>query len=90
MKWSWSAHDDAELAVLRAVTQHPPAAGQGELDLRSERTGPAAQSAGGPVPITSSLMGSPPEIVLLGEAVQQGDPGAIVMRRGRHRRPGGR
>jgi hypothetical protein len=51
-----SAHDDAELAVLKAAAQQRMAAGQGELDLGLERTAPATP-AGGPLPITSSRMG---------------------------------
>jgi hypothetical protein len=43
-----SAHDDAELEVLKAVARQRLAAGQGELDLGMEPTG------GGPLPITSS------------------------------------
>jgi hypothetical protein len=48
-----SAHDDAELAVLKAAAQQRMAAGQGELDLGLADAG----SAGGPLPITSSRMG---------------------------------
>ncbi|MDT5149898.1 MAG: hypothetical protein QOI01_1631, partial [Mycobacterium sp.] len=51
-----SAHDDAELAVLKAAAQQRMAGGQGELDLGMERIAPAAGS-GGPLPITSSRMG---------------------------------
>jgi hypothetical protein len=40
-----SAHDDAELAVLKAAAQQRMAAGQGELDLGLERTAPAAAAA---------------------------------------------
>jgi len=47
-----SAHDDAELEVLRAVARQRPAAGRGELDLGLERTELAQQGAGGPLPIT--------------------------------------
>src|SRR3954453_15849955 len=50
-----SAHDDAELAVLKAAAQQRMAAGQGELDLGLDRAGPSP--AGGPSPITSSRMG---------------------------------
>ena len=45
-----SAHDDAELEVLKAVARQRLTAGQGELDLGMEPTG------GGPLPITSSRM----------------------------------
>ena len=37
-----SAHDDAELAVLKAAARQRMAAGQGELDLGLECTAPAA------------------------------------------------
>jgi hypothetical protein len=48
-----SAHDDAELEILRAVARRRLAAGQGVLDL-----GPGFGSGGrGPLPITSSRMG---------------------------------
>jgi hypothetical protein len=50
-----SAHDDTELAVLKAAAQQRMAAGQGELELGLDCTAPAA--AGGPLPITSSRMG---------------------------------
>jgi Transposase DDE domain len=49
-----SAHDDAELAVLKAVARQRLAAGQGELDLGLERAG--VGGAGAPLPITSSRM----------------------------------
>lgn len=53
-----SAHDDAELELLKAVARQRMAAGQGELDLGLEVTGPARQGrGGGPLPITSSRMG---------------------------------
>ena len=53
-----SAHDDAELALLKAAAGQRLAAGQGELDLGLERTGPARRgTGGGPLPITSSRMG---------------------------------
>jgi hypothetical protein len=53
-----SAHDDAELALLRAAARQRLAAGQGELDLGLERTEPARRgTGGGPLPITSSRMG---------------------------------
>jgi hypothetical protein len=48
-----SAHDDAELELLKAVARQRLAAGQGVLDL-----GPGFGSrGGGPLPITSSRMG---------------------------------
>ena len=48
-----SAHDDAEVELLKAVARQRLAAGQGLLDL-----GPGFGSgAGGPLPITSSRMG---------------------------------
>jgi hypothetical protein len=46
-----SAHDEAELAALRAAAQQRMAAGQQELGLGLEPAG------GGPLPITSSRMG---------------------------------
>jgi hypothetical protein len=50
-----SAHDEAELAVLKATARQRMAAGQDQLDLGLED---AASSGGGvPVPITSSRMG---------------------------------
>jgi hypothetical protein len=48
-----SAHDDAELELLKAAARQQLAAGQGELDLGLE---PAAQG-GGPLPVASSQMG---------------------------------
>jgi hypothetical protein len=36
-----SAHDDAELEVLKAAARRRMAAGQGELDLGLDRTGSA-------------------------------------------------
>jgi len=47
-----SAHDDAELELLKAAARQRLAAGQGELDLALD-----APAAGGPLPITSSRMG---------------------------------
>jgi hypothetical protein len=47
-----SAHDDAELELLKAAARQRLAAGQGELDL-----GLAVGAPGGPLPITSSRMG---------------------------------
>jgi hypothetical protein len=46
-----SAHDDAELELLKAVARQRLAAGQGELDLGLD-TG----AAGGPLPISASRM----------------------------------
>ena len=50
-----SAHDDAQLELLKAAARQRLAAGQGEFDLGLEvvRVG----KAGGPLPITSSRMG---------------------------------
>jgi hypothetical protein len=48
-----SAHDDAELELLKAAARQRLAAGQGELDLGLD----AAPEAGGPLEITSSRMG---------------------------------
>jgi Transposase DDE domain len=47
-----SAHDDAELELLKAVARQRLAAGQGQLDL-----GLDTAAAGGPLPITASRMG---------------------------------
>jgi len=47
-----SAHDEAELELLKAAARQRVAAGQGELDL-----GLDAGAPGGPLPITSSRMG---------------------------------
>ena len=47
-----SAHDDAELELLKAAARQRLAAGQGELDL-----GLDTSAAGGPLPITASRMG---------------------------------
>ena len=53
-----SAHDDAELELLKAAARQRLAAGQGELDLGLEVTGPGMRGAGGgPLPITSSRAG---------------------------------
>ena len=48
-----SAHDDQELAALKAAARQRLAAGQGELDLGL----PAGASPGGPLEIASSRMG---------------------------------
>jgi hypothetical protein len=47
-----SAHDDAELELLKAAARQRLAAGQGELDLGLDTAAP-----GGPLPITASRMG---------------------------------
>ncbi len=47
-----SAHDDAELELLKAAARQRLAAGQGELDL-----GLDAVAADGPLPVTASRMG---------------------------------
>jgi hypothetical protein len=53
-----SAHDDAEVELLKAAARQRLAAGQGELDLGLEPTGPAKRGrGGGPLPITSTRMG---------------------------------
>jgi Transposase DDE domain len=53
-----SAHDDAELELLKAAARQRIAAGQGELELGLEATGPARRGrGGGPLPITSTRMG---------------------------------
>jgi hypothetical protein len=49
-----SAHDDAELEVLKAAARQRLAAGQGELDLGL--AGTEAAGSGGALPITSSRM----------------------------------
>jgi hypothetical protein len=52
-----SAHDDAEVELLKAVARQRLAAGQGVLDLGLEATDPARNAAGGgPLPITASRM----------------------------------
>jgi hypothetical protein len=50
-----SAHGDAELEVQKAVARQRLAAGQGELDLGPDFGG---RAPGGPLPITSSRMGT--------------------------------
>jgi hypothetical protein len=47
-----SAHDDAELELLKAVARQRLAAGQGKFDLGLDKA-----AAGGPLPITASRMG---------------------------------
>jgi Transposase DDE domain len=49
-----SAHDDAELELLKAAARQRLAAGQGVLDLGP---GFGGRAGGGPLPITSSRMG---------------------------------
>lgn len=50
-----SAHDEVELELLKAAARQRLTAGQGELDLGLEATGPARRGAGGgPLPITST------------------------------------
>jgi hypothetical protein len=49
-----SAHDDAELELLKAVARQRLAAGQGELELG---LGFGGRAGGGPLPITSTRMG---------------------------------
>jgi hypothetical protein len=49
-----SAHDDAELEVLKAAARQRLADGQAELDLGLQ---PAEPTGSGPLPITSSRMG---------------------------------
>jgi hypothetical protein len=46
-----SAHDEAELELLKTVARQRLAAGQGELDLGLDRA-----AAGGPLPVTASRM----------------------------------
>jgi hypothetical protein len=50
-----SAHDDAQLALLKAAARQRLVAGQGEFDLGLDAD--RAGKAGGPLPITSSRMG---------------------------------
>jgi Transposase DDE domain len=50
-----SAHDDAQLEVLRAVARQRIAAGQLELDLAG--SGSYGRAGGGPLPVLSSRMG---------------------------------
>src|SRR5947207_14303772 len=49
-----SAHDDAELELLKAVARQRLVGGQDELDLGLQSAEP---TGGGPLPITSSRMG---------------------------------
>ena len=78
-----SAHDDAELELLKAVARQRLAAGQGEFDL-----GLDTAAAGGPLPITASRMGCLALWFLarvLPEAQCQGWPKAIS--EGKAKRP---
>src|SRR6266540_1740617 len=53
-----SAHDDAELELLKAAARQRMAAGQGELDLGLDADpGEAVDRGSGPLAITSSRMG---------------------------------
>lgn len=52
-----SAHDDAELELLKAAARQRVSAGQGELEL----PGLTVPAAGGPLPIRSSRMGHLPD-----------------------------
>jgi hypothetical protein len=53
-----SAHDDAELELLKAAARQRMVAGQGEFDLGLDATDPARRGrGGGPLPITSTRMG---------------------------------
>jgi hypothetical protein len=53
-----SAHDDAEVELLKAAARQRMAAGQGELDLGLEATEPGGRGrGGGPLPIICSRMG---------------------------------
>jgi hypothetical protein len=52
-----SAHDDAELELLKAAARQRMVAGQGEFDLGLDATDPARRGrGGGPLPITSTRM----------------------------------
>jgi Transposase DDE domain len=52
-----SAHDDAEVELLKAVARQRLAAGQGVLELGLEATDPGRKgSGGGPLPIAASRM----------------------------------
>jgi hypothetical protein len=73
-----SAHEDAELEVLRAAARQRLAAGRGQLDLGL--SGTAVAGAGGPLPITSSRMGQLWEALSHGYAVLGFDRAAGGMR----------
>ena len=53
-----SAHDEAELEVLKAAARQRMAAGQGELDLGLGTGLDGGATRGGPLEITSSRMGT--------------------------------
>jgi hypothetical protein len=72
------AHDDAELAVLKAAAQQRTAGGQGELDLGLDRAAPAP--AGGPSPITSSRTGHLCDALDHGFRLPGFEEAAMVMR----------
>lgn len=52
-----SAHDDAQLEILKAAARQRMAGGQGELDLGLDTGADAGADRGGPLPITSARMG---------------------------------
>jgi len=52
-----TAHDDAELELLKAAARQRMAAGQAELDLGLDTATQAGSSGGGPQTITSTRMG---------------------------------
>ena len=66
-----SAHDAAQVELLKAAARQRLAAGQGELDLGLEAAAP-----GGPLPITSSRMGHLVEALTL-PALGQGHRPAV-------------
>jgi hypothetical protein len=61
-----SAHDDAEVELLKAAARQRLAAGQDELDLGLQ---PDPGAGGGPLPITSSRMGHLWDALACGYAV---------------------
>ena len=61
-----SAHDDAEVELLKAAARQRLAAGQDELDLGLQ---PDAGAGAGPLPITSSRMGHLWDALACGYAV---------------------
>jgi hypothetical protein len=63
-----SAHDEAELEILKVAARQRLAAGQGELELGLD----AGADGGGPLPITSSRMG---HLVADGAPVGRAGPG---------------
>jgi len=53
-----SAHDGVQVELLKAAARQRLVAGQGELDLALDATGPAWRGVGGgPLPINSARMG---------------------------------